>query len=59
MPAIELTVSYGLKAHSAMFDFARMMAPAARIRCTMNASVAGMNHFIASEPPVVCRSLVS
>ena len=31
MPAMELSVRYGLKAHSAMLDLKRMMAPALRI----------------------------
>ena len=53
MPVIELTVTYGLKAHSAMFDFARTMAPASRSFFTMNASSEGVDPFIASEPPVV------
>ncbi len=34
IPAIELSVTYGLNAHSAMLDLARTIAPAARIRLT-------------------------
>ena len=50
---IELTVSYGENAHSAMFDFASTIAPAARIRATKVASCRGIHPLSASEPAVV------
>ena len=56
---MELTVSYGENAHSAMFDFASTIAPAARMRATIVASCMGIQPFSASEPAVVCRSCVS
>ena len=59
MPAIELTVTYGLNAHSAMFVLARMMAPAARRRATIGLSLEGTKPFRASEPPVVWIPRVS
>src|SRR6185369_1519181 len=42
-----------------MFDFARMIAPAARIFRTIAASRVGIQPFNASDPAVVCKSFVS
>ena len=39
VPRIELTVSFGLNANSAMFDLASTIAPAALMRLTRNASL--------------------
>src|SRR4030081_3252442 len=59
IPAIELSVTYGENAHSAIFALPRTIAPASRSRFTIKASVAGTVPFIASDPPVVCNPLVS
>jgi len=56
---IELTVSYGLNAHSAMFDFASTIAPASFTRLTRNASFEETNPFIASDPAALCKPIVS
>ena len=55
----ELTDWRALKAHSAMFVLARTIAPASRIRRTMNASSGGMLLASAIEPAVVIMSCVS
>jgi hypothetical protein len=55
---MELTVSNGVNANSAMLDFASTMAPAARMRCTMNASRCGIHPCSESDPAVVGRSVV-
>ena len=56
---MELTVSTGLNANSAMFDFASMTTPASRSRFTMNASLPVFMSFSASDPAVVGMSTVS
>src|SRR5882672_726155 len=50
MPRIELTVSYGLNANSAMFDLASTTAPAALMRLTRNASLLEMKPDSDAEP---------
>src|SRR5262245_66196424 len=55
VPRIELTVSLGEKAHSAMFDLASTIAPALLIRATRNASFPDTNPFSAMEPLALCR----
>ena len=55
---IELTVSYGENASSAMFDFARTIAPASSSRLTIVASSRGVHPRSASDPAVVCRPAV-
>ena len=59
VPPIELIVTYGLNAHSAMFDFPSTIAPASRSFRTIVASSTGLNPFIANDPPVVCNPRVS
>jgi hypothetical protein len=55
----EFTVSYGLNANSAMFDFASTIAPAARTLRTWNASRPATKPSRDSEPAVVVISIVS
>lgn len=55
---MELMVTIGLKAHSAILDLARTIAPASFSRRTIVASVAGAKPFSASEPAVVCSPAV-
>src|SRR5215510_1638294 len=59
VPKIELTVSIGENAHSAMFDLARTMAPAALMRATRNASLLDTNPLSVIEPLALCRPIVS
>src|SRR5215510_10394629 len=59
VPRIELTVSIGENAHSAMFDLARTMAPAFLMRATRNASLLDTNPLRVMEPLALCRPLVS
>ncbi len=56
---MELTVSYGVNANSAMFDLASTIAPASRMRRTMKASCCGTMPESDNEPAVVGRSRVS
>src|SRR6516165_6906836 len=55
---IELTVSNGLQANSAMFDLASTTAPASRSLRTWNASLGGTDPFNDSDPAVVGMSAV-
>ena len=56
---MELTVSYGVNAHSAMFDFASTIAPASLTRFTWKASFGDTKPARASEPFALCRPMVS
>ena len=56
---MELTVSYGVNAHSAMFDLARTMAPAALTRFTWKASFDETKPSRASDPLALCSPMVS
>jgi hypothetical protein len=53
---IELTVSTGPNANSAMFDFTIIAAPASRSRRTRNASLPVIMPFSDNEPAVVGMS---
>src|SRR6185369_3107285 len=55
---IEFTVSYGLNANSAMFDFARTIAPASLIRLTWNASLFETKPLSESEPAALWSPIV-
>src|SRR5215469_16498735 len=55
---MELTVSNGLQANSAIFDFARTSAPASRSLRTWKASLDGIDPFNDSEPAEVGMSTV-
>src|SRR5215469_9350859 len=55
---MEFTVSNGLQANSAIFDFARTSAPASRSLRTWKASLAGIEPFNDSEPAEVGMSAV-
>src|SRR5215217_5729741 len=55
---MELTVSYGENASSAMFDFASTIAPASLSRFTIVASSRGIQPRSASVPAVVCSPAV-
>ncbi len=56
---MELSVSYGVNAHSAMFDLASTMAPASLMRFTWNASFADTKPASASDPLALCNPMVS
>ena len=56
---MELTVSKGVNAHSAMFDFASTIAPASLIRLTWNASFVDTKPASARDPFALCSPIVS